>query len=143
MNLVRFAAKARSPPRPRLRRPSRPGARPLPAAQAAQQGSAEAKGAKAAAAAEEEEEEEEGGCASPYEAVLAHLRSLAPAAADLEIRGLGDDRSLGALERMLRFFEWALRARQSFELVQAHLHLTLRLHGDPPPLPCLPRRDAS
>ena len=63
-------------------------------------------------------------------AVSAYLHSLGPNALDLEVRAVGDDATGRFLRLFLTFLHRQLSTRRDFELVQALLHVTIRLHGE-------------
>ncbi|KAK5159678.1 hypothetical protein LTR04_004877 [Oleoguttula sp. CCFEE 6159] len=62
-----------------------------------------------------------------YGPFVAHLKSLPPAAADIELRSLASQDELAAFVKALTD---RLRAKVDFELVQAWMAVFLRLHGD-------------
>lgn len=63
-----------------------------------------------------------------YLPFLDHLKSLSPAAADIEIRSMSAD---GAeMISFARSLTWLLHERRNFELVQAWMAVFLRMHGD-------------
>ncbi len=64
---------------------------------------------------------------------MQHIKTLAPAAADLEMRGLqaaseGDDPT--ELGPFVRAMTARLRQREDYDLVQAWMAVFLRLHGE-------------
>lgn len=81
---------------------------------------------------------ESGTGSADYAPLLAHLKSLNPAAADIEIRSLkppsvsvsveGEEES--ELHTFIHALTHQLRQRRDFELVQAWMSVFLRLHGD-------------
>ncbi|KXX80243.1 WD repeat-containing protein 36 [Madurella mycetomatis] len=74
-----------------------------------------------------------GAASGDYNAFIEHLKSLAPAAADLELRSLsmgdGDDAS-NELLHFIRALTSRLVARRDYELTQAWMTVFLRLHFD-------------
>lgn len=63
---------------------------------------------------------------------IEHLKTLAPAAADLELRSLssGEDEDSNELLQFIRALTSRLRARRDYELTQAWMTVFLRLHFD-------------
>jgi len=68
--------------------------------------------------------------AAAMSAVTDYLLTLGPSALDLEIRALGEDDSGRMLVLALALLVRQLQTRRDFELVQAILHVLLRLHGE-------------
>ncbi|EOD22329.1 hypothetical protein EMIHUDRAFT_310412 [Emiliania huxleyi CCMP1516] len=68
--------------------------------------------------------------AAATSAVTDYLLTLGPSALDLEIRALGEDDSGRMLVLALALLVRQLQTRRDFELVQAILHVLLRLHGE-------------
>lgn len=62
------------------------------------------------------------------EPFIAHLKTLPPAAADIEIRSLRPERD--ELVAFVRALVWLLEQRRDFELGQAWMAVFLRVHGD-------------
>jgi U3 small nucleolar RNA-associated protein 21 len=73
---------------------------------------------------DENEDDEDSGAA--IQAFLAHLSSLPPSAADIQIRSLASNELLP----FIRAMTWLARQRRDFELVQAWMAVFLRVHGD-------------
>jgi U3 small nucleolar RNA-associated protein 21 len=63
---------------------------------------------------------------------IEHLKSLAPASADLELRSLsaGEDDESNELLHFIRALTSRLAARRDYELTQAWMTVFLRLHFD-------------
>ncbi|KAH9845661.1 WD repeat-containing protein 36 [Teratosphaeria destructans] len=59
---------------------------------------------------------------------LSHLKSLSPAAADIEIRSLSVEGE--EMVKFVRALTWLMRERRDFELGQAWMAVFLRIHGD-------------
>ena len=71
---------------------------------------------------------EEAGQRNDYAAFIGHLKSLNPAAADIEIRSIrtqGDEPVA-----FVQALSWLLQERRDFELSQAWMAVFLRLHGE-------------
>ena len=65
-----------------------------------------------------------------YEAAIEHLKSLGPAAADLEIRTLDVAPPYDELVAFVNALTEKLRQKRDYELVQAWMNVFLRVHGD-------------
>lgn len=65
-----------------------------------------------------------------YTAVLAHLSSLPPSAADVAIRTLDTTPPYDELRTFIEALNNRLKERKDYELVQAWMSVFLRLHGD-------------
>ncbi|KAK5718475.1 rRNA-processing protein utp21 [Elasticomyces elasticus] len=63
-----------------------------------------------------------------YAPVIEQLKSLSPAAADIEFRSLSADGE--ELHTLVKALTWLMRERRDFELGQAWMAVLLRLHGD-------------
>jgi U3 small nucleolar RNA-associated protein 21 len=63
----------------------------------------------------------------PDEEFFTFVKSLSPAAADLEIRSLATSQDLSLF---LRALSQRLKSRRDFEAVQTYLNLFLRVHGE-------------
>ncbi|KAI9847435.1 MAG: hypothetical protein M1838_000878 [Thelocarpon superellum] len=68
--------------------------------------------------------------AGDYEPFLTHLKSLSPAAVDLEIRSLRTQKSPSELGLFVSVLTDRLRHRLDYELVQAWMSVFLRLHAE-------------
>jgi len=62
----------------------------------------------------------------PYSPLLDHLKTLPPAAADIEIRSLRPDELAGFVDALTE----RLRAKRDYELVQAWMAVFLKCHGE-------------
>lgn len=63
-----------------------------------------------------------------YTPLLSHLKSLSPAAADIEIRSLSSDRAEHVA--FVTSLRWLLQQKRDFELVQVWMAVFLKVHGD-------------
>ncbi|KAI1298049.1 WD repeat domain-containing protein [Xylaria venustula] len=73
-----------------------------------------------------------GAASGNYDDFIEHLKTLAPATADLELRSLspGEDDDSNELLQFIRALTSRLRARRDYELTQAWMTVFLRLHFD-------------
>ncbi|KAK9464493.1 Utp21 specific WD40 associated putative domain-containing protein [Lipomyces arxii] len=71
----------------------------------------------------------EGHAISDYSGFISHLKSLSPAATDLEIRAL-DGLEVERLVYFVTALTDRLRTRQDYDLVQAWMSMFLKIHGD-------------
>ena len=69
-----------------------------------------------------------GAATQTYAPLLAHLKTLSPAAADIELRSLSV--SDAETTTFVRALTWLMGERRDFELGQAWMAVFLRLHGD-------------
>jgi len=68
------------------------------------------------------------GQSSDYTPFLDHLKSLSPAAADIEIRSLSIEND--EMVTYVHALMWLMKERRDFELAQAWMGVFLRVHGD-------------
>ncbi|KAI5360775.1 Putative small-subunit processome, Utp21, WD40/YVTN repeat-like-containing domain superfamily [Septoria linicola] len=68
------------------------------------------------------------GSTSDFTPFITHLKTLSPAAADVEIRSLSFEN--GEHVAFVRSLTWLLQSKRDFELVQAWMAVFLRVHGD-------------
>ncbi|KAI1755584.1 WD domain-containing protein [Xylaria castorea] len=73
-----------------------------------------------------------GAASGNYDSFIEHLKALAPATADLELRSLspGDSDDSNELLHFIRALTSRLKARRDYELTQAWMTVFLRLHFD-------------
>lgn len=66
----------------------------------------------------------------PYAPFIDHLKTLAPAAADIEIRSLRPEEPHSELTAFVEALTERLRAKRDYELVQAWMSVLLKCHGE-------------
>jgi len=71
-----------------------------------------------------------GGESGDYEPIISHLKTLSPAAADIEIRSLNPLQPYIELTLFVSALTNRLRQRRDYELVQAWMAVFLRIHGE-------------